>query len=106
MFAFPYNAGTLSGEGCNSLIKKGAYLTENILDISNVYGLDFKTSETKPLTADEKALFDAVREEGEAFIPAIADKLGKQPFQLIPLLTSLEIKGLIVRLGGNRYSAV
>ena len=106
VFAFPYNAGTLSGEGCNSLIKKGAYLTENILDISNVYGLDFKTSETKPLTADEKALFDAVREEGEAFIPAIADKLGKQPFQLIPLLTSLEIKGLIVRLGGNRYSAV
>lgn len=106
VFAFPYNAGTESGAGCNSLIKKGAYLAENILDILNVYGLDFKTSEIKPLTADEEAVLAAVRSEGEAFMPFIADKLGKQPYELIPLITSLEIKGLIVRLGGNRYSAL
>lgn len=106
VFAFPYSVGIVSGEGCNALIKKGAYLTENILDIFNVYGLDFKTSEAKPLTEDERALLDAVREAGDAFMPQIAEKLGKQPYQLIPLVTSLEIKGLIVRLGGNRYSVL
>ena len=34
VFAFPYSIGAFSGAGCNALIKKGAFLAENILDIS------------------------------------------------------------------------
>lgn len=106
VFAFPHSVGLTAGEGCNSLIKKGAYLAENILDIFGVYGLDFNTPQKKPLTDDERELYEAVCAAGEAFLPDLAEKLGKQPWQLIPVISSLEIKNLVVRLGGNRYSAV
>lgn len=106
VFAFPYNIGAASGEGCNALIKKGGLLTENILDIFGLYGLDFKQPEKRELTEREALLLKLIREAGEAFVPDIAAKTGKLPYELIPVLSSLEIKGLVVRLGGNRYSAV
>lgn len=106
LFVFPYNIGTASGAGCNSLIKKGGMLTENILDIFSAFGLDFKEPLKQPLTEDEQKLFGLIAEAGEIFVPEAAEKLGKMPFQLIPLLTSLEVKGLIVRLGGNRYAVI
>ena len=106
LFVFPYNIGVASGAGCNSLIKKGGMLTENILDILSAFGLDFIELEKPTLSEDEQKLFALICEAGEIFLPEAAEKLGKLPFQLIPLLTSLEVKGLIVRLGGNRYSAV
>ena len=105
VFAFPYSAGIYSGEGCNALIKNGAYLTENILDILSAFSLDFN-SPTVELTQDEKALLEAIKTAGEAFIPKIAEEMGKLSYELIPAVSSLEIKGLIVRLGGNRYSAI
>lgn len=106
LFVFPYNIGTASGAGCNSLIKKGGMLTENILDIFSAFGLDFKEPLKQPLNEDEQKLFGLIAEAGEIFVPEAAEKLGKMPFQLIPLLTSLEVKGLIVRLGGNRYAVI
>lgn len=106
LFVFPYNIGVASGAGCNSLIKKGGLLTENILDIFSAFGLDFKEPAKQPLSEEEQKLFALISEAGEIFVPEAAEKLGKMPFQLIPLLTSLEVKGLIVRLGGNRYSVI
>ena len=107
VFAFPYGAGVSSGAGCNKLIKNGAHLTENILDIFREFGLDLEKSE-KPasLTRDEAAVLEEIKITGEAFLPAIAQKLNKFTYQLIPVVTSLEIKGLITRLGGNRYSII
>lgn len=105
-FAFPYSLGVVSGEGCNALIKKGGLLTENILDIFGLFGLDFKEAKSQVLSETERAVVEIIREEGEGFVPEIAAKLGKMPFELIPVLSALEIKGLIVRLGGNRYSAL
>lgn len=106
LFVFPYSIGVSSGSGCNSLIKKGGLLTENILDIFLSFGLDFKEPEKIRLSEEEQKLFSLIAESGEAFVPEIAEKMGKLPYQLIPLLSALEIKGKIVRLGGNRYSAV
>ena len=107
VFAFPYSAGVSSGAGCNKLIKNGAYLTENILDILEVFGLDLKKSATAlHLTDDEKAVLEEIKLAGEGFLPAIAQKLNKFTYQLIPVVASLEIKGLIARLGGNRYSII
>lgn len=105
VFAFPYSVGVASGEGCNKLIKNGAMLCENALDIFFPFGLDFKTAEKEALTAEESALLALIRGEECAFVPSLAEKLGVPPFKLIPLLSSLEIKGRIVRMGGNRYSA-
>ena len=106
LFAFPYGIGVSSGKGCNSLIKKGALLTENILDIFSVFGLDFKISEPERLSADEKTLLEIVRRSGEAFVGAVAAEMNRQPYELIPLISSLEIKRLIVSVGGNRYAAL
>lgn len=106
VFAFPYGIGVTCGAGCNLLIKKGGTLTENILDIFSPFGLDFKQPEKKALSNEESALLAIIRGQGEIFVAELAEKTGKQPFELIPALSSLEIKGLITRMGGNRYSAV
>lgn len=106
VYAFPYNAGSYSGEGCNALIKKGAYLTENILDILPEFGLDLNTPEKNPLTQTESEVLEAIRELGEAFVPAVAERTGRLPHEIIPVLCSLQIKKRIVGLGGNRYSAI
>lgn len=107
VFAFPYSAGVLSGKGCNALIKNGAHLTENILDIFNEFGLDLKKSANNmQLTDTEAAVLAELKITGEGFLPVIAQKLNKFTYQLIPVVTSLEIKGLITKLGGNRYGIV
>jgi len=106
IYAFPYNIGVTSGEGCNFLIKNKAKLTENTLDIFGDFGLDFKPQEEVKLSAEEENILSAIRELGEAFLPDVAEKLGVFPFRLIPVVSKLEIMGLIVRLGGNRFAAV
>ncbi len=108
VYAFPYSAGIASGKGCNALIKKGAYLTENILDIFEGLRLDFNTpaEKTLNLNENESAVLEIIRSEGESFLPAVAQKLGKPHYEIIPAVTALQIKKLIINLGGNRYSAV
>lgn len=106
VMAFPYGMGVTYGEGCNGLIKKGADLVENTLDIFSAFGIDYKPPEkSAELSGEERAVYEIIKQTGEAFAPEIAQKLGKQPYQLIPVLSSLEIKGLVARLGGNRYAA-
>lgn len=107
VFAFPYFVGVTSGEGCNEIIKNGAHLTRNILDILEEFGLDLKKSKPKFTLSDtEAAVLEQIKFAGEAFLPAIAEKLNLLPYQLIPVITKLEIKGLITRLGGNRYGII
>ena len=105
-FAFPYWLNEPTGEGCNALIKEGATLVQSPEDILGVYGFTEKLQTKTKITKTEEEVLSAVRASGEAFLPEIAAKLKKQPYELIPVLTSLEIKKLVVRLGGNRYSAL
>lgn len=106
VFCFPYSPGIPSGVGCNRLIKKGAYLTENILDIFGAFGLDFTEKKREPLTLREEQVLSAIAENGQAHISEIAAKLGCNGFELLAELSSLEVKGMICRLGGNRYSTL
>ena len=103
VFSIPYFPGVSSGAGCNRLIKKGAYLTENILDILGAFGLDCTSREQERLTPREQAILSVLRDCGEAHISAIAQKVGCPSFELLSEIASLEVKGLAVRLGGNRY---
>lgn len=105
VFCFPYCADIVSGEGCNALLKNGASLTRNALDIFNEFGLDFKRREKIHLTDDEKAVYELIRSSGDAFLPEIADKLKKPISDITTVVMSLTIKGLIAGNGGNRYSA-
>ncbi len=103
VFALPYSPGIPSGTGCNGLIKKGAYLTENILDIFAAYGLDCTEREQQELSARESAILNVLRENGAAHVAEIALAVGCPAYELLSELSALEVKGMIVRLGGNRY---
>ena len=106
VFAFPYPPNSASGAGCNALIKKGGYLTESAQDVAEKY--DIALTERRQdvvLTPDEKKLYEALQ-EGEAHATELAQKTGIPVFKLRAILSSLEVKGIVVSLGGNRYSAV
>ncbi len=106
VFAFPYCADVNSGEGCNELIKNGASLTRNVLDIFAEYGLDLKRRKKIELSETEKTVFDLIKKSGEAFLPEIADKLNKPIAEITTVIMSLTIKGLAAGIGGNRYVAI
>lgn len=105
IFALPYAPGSAAGEGCNALIKKGGYLTENAADVLSVFGIE-KNERQKAvaLSPDEEKLYEALRDFGEGHIGELALRAGIPAFKARAVLSSLEVKGLAVSLGGNRYA--
>lgn len=106
VFAFPHSIGIASGEGCNALIKKGAYLAENALDILSVLGLELPVERKVQLVGEELAVSDFIRSRGEAHLAEIAQAAGIPLRQASTVCSSLELKGIIARTGGNKFSAV
>ena len=105
VFAFPHSLGILAGEGSNELIKNGAYLCRNALDITGALGVEYRAEE-RSLTEEEGRVLDFLRQNGASHIQNIAAGVGIKVFQAVTLLSSLEIKGLAVRSGGNTYQPV
>lgn len=106
VFAFPYSLGVSSGEGCNALIKEGAKLVTGAKDILDEYGLEFKPKIKRELTADEIKIYAYLKEFGAAYAQVMAEELGVPAYKIIPVLAKLEIDNFVVRLGGNKYSAL
>lgn len=107
VFAFPYPPNQANGAGCNDLIKRGAYLTENTQDISNrlPFSLPEKTAQVALCETEEK-IYAVLREKGELHLTEISNLCEIPVFKLRAHLSSLEVKGLAVSLGGNRYAPV
>ena len=107
IFALPYAPGTAAGAGCNALIKEGAYLTETAADVFERFGIAAEEKKAEiPLTDAEEKTLNALKEKGEAHVNELASLSGIPPFKLLTILSSLEIKGLVAKLGGNRFSIV
>ncbi|MGN1373633.1 MAG: DNA-processing protein DprA [Candidatus Coproplasma sp.] len=106
VFAFPYNPGITSGEGCNNLIKNGAYLCDCADDIFTVFGYEAEAEENLSLDKDERQVLNLLKQEGETHVEKLAEKLGKQLFEINAVCAMLEIKGLVARVGGNKYCAL
>lgn len=110
IFAFPYPPNAAAGAGCNRLLKTGGYLTENAEDIFSKLGIDPETQKKaapKPtLSPDEEMMYLALCEQGEGHVNELSAKSGVPVFKARAVLSSLEVKGLSVNLGGNRYGAV
>lgn len=100
LFCVPYSVGIESGVGCNDLIKRGAMLTDSPDDLLDFYGEEKK--EKVFLTSEEKEVTDVLR-NGELHIEKMCEALGKQIFEVMPILAVLEIKGVIVKNGNNVY---
>ncbi|MBO4990453.1 MAG: DNA-protecting protein DprA [Clostridia bacterium] len=106
-YAFPYTIGSASGEGCNALLKKGAYPTENILDILPDFGINLsKERSAVPLTREEQLVLARLAEREELHRSEIARETNLEEAELSAVLSALEIKNLIVRTGGNKYRPV
>lgn len=109
IFALPYAPGTVCGAGCNALIKNGAYLTETAEDIFTQMGVEIpkaNKSTAPTLTNDEQKMLSALQETGEEHISILSQKSGVPIFKARAVLSALEVKGLAVNVGGNRYSPV
>lgn len=109
VFAIPYNPNIPSGEGCNKLLKTGAIVATEAEDILAVYGIEQAKREPDvppSLEGEEKEIYDFISGAGGAHVEEIASACGKAAYELGGTLSALEVKGLIVRMGGNRFEAV
>lgn len=106
VFAFPYNPGISEGEGCNALIRAGAYLATSATDVLSTYGISVEEIPMPEMTADEERVWRLLREEGELHVEAIGARLDLPSYVVAGILSGLEVKGLVVRAGGNRYGIV
>lgn len=107
IFAFPYPPASASGAGCNGLIKRGAMLVENAEDIAVYFGIDLaKQNNQVTLSKEEETLYIALKEAGELHAVELSERTGVPAYKIRALTASLEVKGLTVSLGGNRYAVV
>ena len=102
LFALPYSVGIVSGEGCNDLIKRGAMLTDKPKDVLDFYGVEKKEENKPSMTEEEKEIFSALK-NGEMHIDKLCNALNKRVFEIIPVLSIMEIKKLVVKNGANVY---
>lgn len=107
VFAFPYLPNSSAGSGCNALLKTGGYLVENALDVADRMGVDLSLKKPRvTLSADEEKLLSALKTLSEAHINELSEKSGIPAFKARAVLSALEVKGLVVTIGGNRYAVV
>ena len=108
VFALPYFPGSAAGEGCNAIIKAGGVLTETAFDIANKLGITLEEEKIVPvsLTTDELKVMTALRNLSEGHIMDIAAVSGLPTFKAKSVLSALEVKGVVVALGGNRYKPI
>lgn len=96
LYAFPYSIGEKSGEICNLLIKLNkAALVENTEDIALGENIALNEEPLVELSADEQAVFSAM--DGECTVDELCDSTNKKAYELLPILSMLEIKGLVAR---------
>ncbi len=102
IFALPYSVGVPSGAGCNDLIKRGALLCDSPSDILNFYGLKEKETQKQVFTKEELEILKALS-DGEQHLQKLSQTLNKQVFELLPLISVLEMKGAVNKNGVNVY---
>ena len=102
IFAFPYGLNDVGGGLCNSLIKDGARLTETYEDISDVMGYGALQENKIQLSPEEELVYNCIK-QGITLVDDIISKTNLKIFEIMPIITMLEIKGLIISSGGNEY---
>lgn len=102
MYAFPYSIGEKSGEICNLLIKLNkAQLIESAEDVAYGEGIELVDESVDEYEPEELEVLRAI--DGQTHVDQIVQITGKKVFELMPILSMLEIKGAISREGGNYY---
>jgi DNA processing protein len=106
IFALPYPPLSSAGVGCNALIKGGAKLTEEAKDVLDYFGLEITKRKAVDLTETEQKVWQYLADREEAHLTELAQAVGLPPFKVVSVLSALEMKGLVVKLGSNRFAPV
>ena len=103
IFAFPYSLGIPSGELCNKIIKDGAYLTDSVNDICEVCNFTKKEENNLvELTELEEIVFNEIK-NGNIAVDDIIENTNLKVYEVLPTLTTLELKGCIIKCSNNEY---
>lgn len=107
VFAVPGRAGDPRSSGTLALLKQGAVLVQDVTDVLSELGWDASAPTPRPalsLPPGEAALIETVARLGTPLLDDLVLAAGKSAAELLPLLTMLELKGLIKSLPGGRYT--
>ncbi len=123
VFAVPGNITTAQSFGPNHLIKQGAKLVDQWIDVIEEFPASVRmqllppveASEGEPavpetaslfeqsLPPDQKAVFGALRADEAMFVDAISSSVSLPPSRVLMALLELEMRGLIRQLPGKNF---
>ena len=105
VFAVPGRVGDPRSQGTLSLLKQGAILIDSAEDIFNEFAWAAKPREIKALNLNEneEAVLELIRSLGSPLLDNLSEGLNLPAASIMPILTMLELKGLIKAQAGGRY---
>jgi len=111
VFAVPGSIFNKNSLGTNKLIKQGAKLISQTEDILEEYHLEISTISqiAKTIHFDnqlEKEIYEILETSEPLFVDKIIEKVNHKTTEVLIGLASLELKGLIKHLEGDRYSII
>ena len=111
VFAVPGSIFNKNSLGPNNLIKLGAKLISQTEDILEEYHLEISATSqiAKPIHFDnqiEKEIYEILEASEPLLVDKIIEKVNHKTTEVLIGLASLELKGLIKHLEGDRYSKI
>ncbi len=110
IFAVPGNIDSLYSRGTNTLIKDGAKITMSMDDIvEEIRELRERVKKTKNsidyvfLDKDEAKIINSLKAAGNRTAYELNEETHIDTGKLLSLMTTLEIKGIVKQLPGNRF---
>ncbi len=102
LMCLPYAINVFSGQLCNKLIKEGAFLVENVQDICQICNFSVDKKQKTLLTELEEKVYLEIK-NGVSNVEILVQNLNLKIYELLPLLSSLEIKGYVIKNNSNEY---
>lgn len=110
VFAIPGSIWSESSKGTHHLIRTGAILARNAEDILSEYGWDKELKQKKKkeikLTAEEELVYKYCQTGTTVTEEEILEQSGLSLIRLKVTLLSLELKGVIAKVGNGIYQAI
>ena len=106
VLAVPGNIDSQYNIGTNQLIREGVQAVTSVNDVLEYLGLPRAGQRPMPsLSESEAQIYRLLAEGGEMSPDELCLRLSRQPRYLLPILSSLELKGIITSAAGKFFLA-